>query len=167
MRALEGALRARWVSGVISTDDILPARYKHMYADPAKLGPHVFENHRPGFAATLAPGDVLLSRELFGTGSSREQAVSALLSAGVRAAVAPAFGRIFFRNAWNLGLAALEIPEVVCGEGGLLTVDLDRSVLETEGRIFSFPAIPGPIRAMLEDGGLLAHVRKHWREPRR
>ncbi|MGV7963047.1 hypothetical protein QPK13_18730 [Photorhabdus tasmaniensis] len=45
---------------------------------------------------------------IFGIGSSREQAVSTLLAVGISMVIAPAFGRIFFRNAWNLGLLAIE-----------------------------------------------------------
>src|SRR3954470_22866685 len=102
-------LRTRNVAGVISTDDIIPARYKHSFVDPADMAKHVFENLLPGFAATLRTGDVILGSDTFGVGSSREQAVSSLLASGVKAVIAPRFGRIFFRNAWNLGLIAIEI----------------------------------------------------------
>ena len=58
----------------VSTDDILPARYKHMHSDPQLLAPHVFENILPGLNLRDC---ALVSPVLFGIGSSREQAVSA------------------------------------------------------------------------------------------
>src|SRR4051812_4489461 len=107
----------------MSTDDIIPGRYKHMFTDTAELAKHVFENALPGFAASLQEGDALWSAETFGIGSSREQAVSSLQAAGVRAVLAPRFGRIFFRNSWNLGLIAIEITGPAPAEGEQIDLD--------------------------------------------
>src|SRR3954470_7689779 len=101
MNPAKSSLRVRPIHGVISTDDIIPARYKNMYTDPKVLANHVFENLLPGFAKTLQPADALVGYDTFGIGSSREQAVTSLSAAGVRAIFAPRFGRIFFRNSWN------------------------------------------------------------------
>jgi 3-isopropylmalate dehydratase small subunit len=108
MTAVDSAHRIRIGPGPVSTDDIIPGRYKHMYTDPKELAPHVFENLLPGFARSLSPGDAIYCPDTFGIGSSREQAVTSLLAAGVVVVLAPRFGRIFFRNAWNLGLLVLE-----------------------------------------------------------
>ncbi len=153
-------LRARRLSGVVSTDDILPARYKHSTVNPAELAPHVFENLLPGFAATLRGGDALVSDATFGIGSSREQAVSSLLAAGVRAVGAPSFGRIFFRNAWNLGLVAVEIPEFSAGDGEAIELDLEGGTVRAGGRVHRFRPIPGELLDTVRAGGLLARIRK-------
>jgi 3-isopropylmalate/(R)-2-methylmalate dehydratase small subunit len=156
-------LRVRRVPGVISTDDIIPARYKHMFVEPSHMAKHVFENLLPEFASTLQPGDALCANDTFGIGSSREQAVSSLLATGVRAVFAPRFGRIFFRNAWNLGLIAIQLPELMVEEGGV--VDL----YVANGRIagaFGEVSFTPPASAMLEmvaEGGLLAMVRKRMK----
>ena len=71
----------RLIKGIVSTDDIIPARYKHMYTDPNELSKHVFEAYSPGFIKKIEPGDILVSKSTFGIGSSREQAVSALKEA--------------------------------------------------------------------------------------
>ncbi len=148
--------RARLIAGVVSTDDILPARYKHMYTDPVDLAPHVFENYRQDFARSIRPGDVLVSDSLFGIGSSREQAVSALISAGICAIVAPSFGRIFFRNAWNLALPAVEVHGVVVEDGDRIRVSLDEGIVETARQRHRFHPVPPPMLQTLREGGLLA-----------
>lgn len=124
----------------VSTDDILPARYKHMHSDPQLLAPHVFENLLPGLDLQDC---ALVSPALFGIGSSREQAVSALKAAGVKAVLAPAFGRIFFRNAWNLALPALER-----GDPGGAEWELDLS------------GVPEEMLEMVRYGGLLERLRR-------
>jgi 3-isopropylmalate/(R)-2-methylmalate dehydratase small subunit len=151
--------RARRVHGVISTDDILPARYKHRTVDPAEFAPHVFENVLPGFAATLREGDALVGDDTFGIGSSREQAVSALLAAGVEAVFAPRFGRIFFRNAWNLGLLAIEVDTAALAEGAELELDLEGGRLAAAGAELAFVPVPADLVEIVRAGGLLARLR--------
>jgi 3-isopropylmalate/(R)-2-methylmalate dehydratase small subunit len=154
------ALRLRAVSGVISTDDIIPGRYKHMFTDTRELAKHVFENLLPGFAAQLAPGDAILSRDTFGIGSSREQAVSALMAAGVRAVIAPRFGRIFFRNAWNLGLVAVAIEPSALGDLDQITLYPADGRIEAPSGVVRFSPPPALMLDMIENGGLLSLVQK-------
>ena len=163
MSALGTEHRVRIVSGVISTDDVIPGRYKHMYTDPRELAPHVFENLLPGFAASLEPGDALYCADIFGIGSSREQAVSSLMAAGVGAVIARRFGRIFFRNAWNLGLPAIELRNADLVEGERVALDLERGSIwrgDPHGAAgcIAFEAPPGEMLRMLRAGGLLACV---------
>lgn len=153
--------RVRCVDGVVSTDDIIPGRYKHMYSDPAQLAPHVFESRLPGFAASVAVGDAIWCDDTFGIGSSREQAATSLLAAGLRAVIAPRFGRIFFRNAWNVGLWLITAPRPPSAhEGGRIAVDWDEGLIEGAFDPVSFAPPPGRIREMVEAGGLLAWVRR-------
>ncbi|MEZ0090325.1 hypothetical protein [Streptacidiphilus sp. EB129] len=169
-----GELKVRRVEGEISTDDIIPARYKHRFTDPALMAPHVFENRLPGLAATFRPGDALVSRDIFGIGSSREQAVSALLAAGVRLVVAPEFGRIFYRNCWNLGLPAVEAAveaavetekSALPAEGARVALDLTRGRLTGPGVSVPFrPPAPMMIE-MVRAGGLLPLVFARTRPP--
>ncbi len=154
------ALRIRTISGVISTDDIIPGRYKHMFTDTRELAKHVFENLLPGFAATLAPGDAILSQDTFGIGSSREQAVSSLMAAGVVAVFAPRFGRIFFRNAWNLGLAAVNLPDAPMRDLDRVTLHLNEGRIDGDTGIVAFSPPPAMMLDMIEQGGLLALVEK-------
>jgi 3-isopropylmalate/(R)-2-methylmalate dehydratase small subunit len=153
-------MRVRRVSGVISTDDIIPGRYKHMYTDTKELAKHVFENLLPGFASTLKDGDVLYGNDTFGIGSSREQAVSSLMAAGVKAVLAPRFGRIFFRNAWNLGLIAVEFAELPLEEGQLIDLDPTNGKLTGSFGTASFPPPPSMMLQMVAAGGLLARLQE-------
>lgn len=154
------SLRVRRIAGIISTDDIIPGRYKHMYTDTGQLAQHVFENLLPGFAQTLQIGDVLCGNDTFGIGSSREQAVSSLIAAGVKAVVAPRFGRIFFRNAWNLGLIAIEIVDLPAKENEIIDIDPAKGILRGEFGTLTFAPPPDAMLEMVASGGLLALVRQ-------
>ncbi|MCK6586108.1 MAG: 3-isopropylmalate dehydratase [Polyangiaceae bacterium] len=158
--------RVRVVPGVISTDDIIPGRYKHMYTDPRDMAPHVFESLLPGFAASLRKGDALYCHDLFGIGSSREQAVSSLMAAGVTAIFARRFGRIFFRNAWNLGLPVIELRDCDLAEEEPISVDLERGVLQRSTGPVAFEPPPPQMLQMLRAGGLLASVAARVRADR-
>lgn len=150
--------RVRRVAGEISTDDIIPARYKHQHTDAAAMAPHVFEHRFPGMAATFAPGDALVSADRFGIGSSREQAVSALQACGVTLVIAPEFGRIFFRNCWNLGLPAVECDPAAFVEGEEIAVDLEGGVVTGSGPLPSFTPPPAMMIEMVRAGGLLPMI---------
>jgi len=155
--------RLRLISGIISTDDIIPGRYKHMHADPNLLAPHVFENRWPGFASTLRDGDAICSNELFGIGSSREQAVTSLLAAGVRLVVAPRFGRIFFRNAWNLGLGVIQVSSRLQSSVNETRISVDW----WNGRLWggelelTFAIPPRRLMDIRSAGGLINWVKAH------
>lgn len=156
---IEGCVRK--IEDIISTDDIIPAVYKHRYTDPKKLAEFIFYNKYPGFLDGLESPSVLVSSQIFGIGSSREQAVSSLLAAGIKAVISPCFGRIFFRNAWNLGLVALQIEEVLAVENGkFLSIDLERSVLTVGRHKIRFNKIDSNLIASIESGGLLNFIRR-------
>lgn len=151
------------VPGVISTDDILPARYKHMYTDPEELARYVFSIHTPGMAERLRPGTIIVCDGIFGIGSSREQAVSSLMGAGVVAFISPRFGRIFFRNSWNLGAPAIEATEAdVARLINNEEIKIDLRAGRTTTPDFDFEFLPPPDRLidMVENGGLLEHIAK-------
>ncbi len=109
------ALRGRaWTFGRdIDTDLIIPARYLNMKT-AAELAQHVMEDADPTFAGKVKPGDIVVAKENFGCGSSREHAPIALKGAGVSVVIAKSFARIFYRNSFNTGLPILVAP----GSGG-------------------------------------------------
>lgn len=153
--------RVRRVSGIVSTDDIIPARYKHMHTDPEKLAQHLFESFIPGFQETLKPGDVVVSDSIFGIGSSREQAVSTLLANGIGLVLAPQFGRIIFRNCWNLALPAIEIDTTGLDEGDEIHVDIASGHIKTSSGLHrTFVAPPDFLLQMRSAGGLLQRLQE-------
>ena len=93
----------------VDTDQLAPGAYMKLgIQDIAK---HCLEGVRPEFASQVKAGDVLAAGPNFGIGSSREQAADALVKLGVRAVIAPSYGGLYFRNAFNLGLLLLTSKE--------------------------------------------------------
>ncbi len=147
----------------IDTDAIIPARYLNL-TDGGELAKHVMENERPEFPKEVKPGDILVAERNFGCGSSREHAPLALKSAGVSCIIAESFARIFFRNGFNQGLPLLESPEASkeIQDGDQVQVDLTTGEifdLTQQKRFFAKP-IPPFMQELIEDGGLIPHLRK-------
>lgn len=147
----------------VDTDVIIPVRYCAT-TRREDLGPHAMEGLDPGFAAKIAKGDIIVAGANFGCGSSRENAPLALLGAGVGAVVAQSFGRIFFRNAINVGLPIVECAQAsrACRPGDLLTIRPGEGLLtnETLGAKYAFAPYPDGLREIIECGGLAAYVRR-------
>ncbi|MFH0825269.1 MAG: 3-isopropylmalate dehydratase small subunit [Pseudomonadota bacterium] len=147
----------------INTDEIIPAKYLNT-ADPAKLAEHVMEGIDASFPSRVRPGDVIVAGKNFGCGSSREHAPVAIKGAGVSCVIAKSFARIFFRNAFNTGLLILEAPGAVDGtnEGDALEVDPQAGsiVNRTVGATHGVNPIPPFMKELLEDGGLIPHIKK-------
>lgn len=98
----------------LNTDGIYPGKYT--YQDdigPETMRKVVMENYDTQFASIVKPSDILIGGFNFGTGSSREQAATALLSAGVKLLIAGSFSETFKRNSINNGLLLMESPELV------------------------------------------------------
>lgn len=147
----------------IDTDAIIPARYLNL-TDGGELAKHVMENERPEFPKEVKPGDILIAERNFGCGSSREHAPLALKSAGISCIIAESFARIFFRNGFNQGLPLLESPEASkeIQDGDQIQVDLTTGEifdLTQQKRFFAKP-IPPFMQELIEDGGLIPHLRK-------
>ncbi len=147
----------------VDTDLIIPARYCNT-SDGAQLAKHVFADARPEFATTAAPGDVVVAGRNFGCGSSREHAPLALKEAGIRVVIARSFARIFYRNAFNIGLPLMESAEAVEGlqDGEKIVVDLSKGKIENRSnhRTFRAEPIPDFMRRLIRTGGLVEYVRQ-------
>ena len=116
-----------------------------------------------GTAAVRYSGDLIVAGNNFGCGSSREYAPLALRLAGVGAIVAPLFARIFFRNAINIGFPAVEAETDGILAGDRLRLDLSAGAIEnlTRGTTLACRPYPAVMLAILRDGGLVAHLKKH------
>ncbi len=145
----------------IDTDLLAPGAY--MKLAPEALAAHCLEAIDPAFARNVGPGDFVVAGTNFGLGSSREQAAVSLKLLGVEAVIARSFGRIFFRNAINLGLLALVLPEAdQIAAGARLAVDAEAGTVSDldSGRTYRTTPLPGPIMDMIRAGGLIAHLKK-------
>lgn len=147
----------------INTDYIISGRYKFRIQDPRELARHVFEDLEPGFYARIKKGDFIVGGNNFGCGSSREQAPLALKYAHVSAVIARGFARIFYRNAFNIGLALIECDTSSIAEGDLLELNIKEETLRnlTRKKDIGIKPLSPVMRKLLEDGGLIKHFKKH------
>jgi len=146
----------------IDTDIIIAARYLNS-SDPAELARHCIEDGDPHFAFKVKPGDVMVAGKNFGCGSSREHAPIAIKAAGVSCVVAKSFARIFYRNAFNIGLPIFECPEAVdeINAGDTVSVDANTGTIvnHTTGKQYQAVPIPDFMRQIIDAGGLISYVK--------
>lgn len=147
----------------ISTDLIAPGRYYHLRSNLPELAKHVLEDADPEFASKMNKGDFVVGGRNFGLGSSREHAPLIIKIAGVSAVIAKKFARIFFRNAINVGLPAIECDTDLISAGDELEVDLSLGKIlnKTQNIEIPFRPLPSVMQTILMDGGLVAHIAKH------
>jgi 3-isopropylmalate/(R)-2-methylmalate dehydratase small subunit len=147
----------------ISTDHIAPGRYFHLRSNLPELTKHVLEDAREDFAGQVKPGDFIVAGENFGLGSSREHAPTIIKMAGVSAVLAKSFARIFFRNAVNIGLPVIMLDTSGIQEGDQLEADLENGRLRdlTSKKDFVFQPLSSEMMKILNDGGLVEHIKKH------
>jgi len=153
-----------WKFGVnIDTDAIIPARYLNT-SDPDVLAKHCMEDADPQFSQKMTPGDIIVADRNFGCGSSREHAPMAIKAAGISCVVAKSFARIFYRNAFNMGLPIFESPDAVEGtfEGDALAVDATSGEITNQTRNKTFKANPIPpfMQELIAYGGLMSYAQK-------
>jgi 3-isopropylmalate dehydratase small subunit len=147
----------------VDTDAILPAVYLNL-SDPQELAKNCMKGIDPEFSQKVRPGDIVVAEENFGCGSSREHAPLSLKAAGVGAVVARSFARIFFRNAFNIGLSIVECPEAVEDilDGDQLQIDVVSGTLQNLDRDNRYSLHPFPpfIQELIAAGGLMNYVMK-------
>ena len=147
----------------VDTDAIIPARYLNT-SDPAELAKHCMEDADPSFPSKLNKGDIIVAGVNFGCGSSREHAPIAIKTAGVACVIAKSFARIFYRNAFNMGLPILECPEVFdnLNEGDEVAVSLENGEITIikNGKKLKAQPVPDFMQSLLNAGGLMNYVKK-------
>ena len=150
----------------IDTDIIIPARYLAS-TDPKELGSHCMEPVAPDFPKKVAAGDIIVAGSNFGSGSSREHAPIAIAALGIPLVIAKSFARIFYRNAFNKGLALLEanLYDVV-KEGDVVEADLSTGIVTCGGVQVVAKPIPPFMLQLIEAGGLIGYLRKQLEEQR-
>lgn len=149
----------------VDTDLIIPARYLNT-SDPAELAKHCMEDADPDFAANVEASDIIVGGKNFGCGSSREHAPIAIKAAGVSCVIAKDFARIFYRNAFNMGLPILECAAADdLKTGDRLSVDFDTGkilLLDTNATYDTRP-IPPFMQELVQSGGLMPYIQKKIR----
>jgi methanogen homoaconitase small subunit len=143
----------------IDTDLVIAGRYLRT-KDHSQWVTHIFEDLDTSLAPRLN-GAIIVAGKNFGCGSSREQAAIALREAGVVAVIAPSFARIFFRNAINIGLPAIECT-LTCSQDQKVRFDLAEGWVEAEGKRYPVRPLSPRMREILTAGGLV----NYWKANR-
>jgi 3-isopropylmalate/(R)-2-methylmalate dehydratase small subunit len=168
---INGILKGRaWVFGDnINTDIIIPFRFKSRTNDPYEMATYAMYGYDPDFHKKISKGDVIVAGRNFGGGSSREQAPVALKYAGISAVIAESFARIFYRNAFTIGLPALEIPEIKgkVDPQDKLEINIFEFTVKNDRTSESFQAkkVPAFMQQMLLEGGLVEYYKKYKQFP--
>lgn len=147
----------------INTDYIISGRYKFKIQDPKELSKHIFEDVEEGFHSRIKDGDFLVAGDNFGCGSSREQAPIALKASGLKAVIAKSYARIFYRNAFNVGLCLVECETNYIDDQDELELDIEKNVLHnlSKGVDIEIKPIPTVMRKFLDSGGVVEYFKSH------
>jgi len=161
----------------LNTDGIYGKDYTYREdMTPAMMADVVMENYDPAFAGLAKRGDIVVGGANFGTGSSREQAVTALQAKGIALLVAATFSQTYLRNAFNNGFACVECPDLVAylrrslaeriAGGGrtiladdAVVVDFSAGTIVFEGQTFRFPPLGTVPQSLVVSGGVENQVR--------
>ncbi len=147
----------------VDTDVIIPARYLNTTSE-SELASHCMEDLDKTFSAKVKTGDILVAKDNFGCGSSREHAPIAIKASGISLVIANTFARIFYRNSINIGLPILECPEAVAGisDGDTVSCDLSKGIItnETTGKSFQAQPFPEFIQKIIDAGGLMKSIKE-------
>jgi homoaconitate hydratase len=151
----------------LNTDGIYAGAYTYREdMTPAMMAAVVFDNYDPELTKRLAAGDVIVGGANFGTGSSREQAVTALKARGIPLVIAASFSQTYLRNAFNNGFLCVEQPELVDRlkqeaasqkswiPGEEIEVDFTKGVVTWRGDAFHFPALGSVPQSLVVAGGV-------------
>jgi 3-isopropylmalate/(R)-2-methylmalate dehydratase small subunit len=147
----------------VDTDLIIPARYLNT-SEPSELAKHCMEDADPEFAGKVKANDIIVGGKNFGCGSSREHAPIAIKAAGLSCVIAKSFARIFYRNAFNMGLLILECNEAENFKtGDSLSVNFDKGEIIHKGKTYQSSPIPPFMQELVESGGLIPYISRKIR----
>ena len=147
----------------VDTDVIIPVQYS-TGTDVKEMAEHCMAGLDPLFSRKVHTGDIIVAGKNFGCGSSREPAPLAIKGVGISCVIAESFARIFYRNAFNIGLPLLECLEAqnYIGEGDEIEVDLDTGTIInlSKGKTLQAKAIPQFMQELILEGGLMKYIAK-------
>jgi 3-isopropylmalate/(R)-2-methylmalate dehydratase small subunit len=154
----------------VDTDALAPVKW--IKYSPEVIAQHCLETLRPQFAFEARAGDVIVAGPNFGIGSSREQAASVLAHLGLAAVIAPSFGGMFFRNAFNVGLLLLTCRDAdALADGEHIDFDAEagviRGIVDAQGRalgergpLLACDPVPPFLLELVRSGGLLPQLKR-------
>ncbi len=157
----------------LNTDGIYPGKYTYREdLSEQEMAAVAMENYDVNFQSIAEQGDVIVSGFNFGTGSSREQAATALKFRGIRLVIAGSFSATYKRNAFNNGYLLIDCPDIVAwlrdqnlGDAPTnrsefsLNINFRRGKIAVGEHSFSFSALGPSAQELIIAGGLENLVR--------
>ena len=146
----------------VDTDVMYPGAYLNV-EDPAQMAQYLFEGFDPSLRERVVEGTILVVGSNFGIGSSREHVPLAMQGSGIRGVVGRSFARIFYRNCINLGLLALEQPELSdsAQDDELISIDLERGTATLDGVVTPLRGLHPFVVEAVAAGGFVEWSRSH------
>lgn len=147
----------------VDTDQIYPGRFVEL-TDVADVAEHAMEGADPNFVKEFKPGNIIVASTNFGCGSSREHAVITLKGIAVGAILADSFGRIFYRNAINLGIPVIVCPGIteIVKKGDIVSIDIVSGEVNnnTTGDVLKAEPLSDYVMNILMSGGIKPMIKK-------
>jgi 3-isopropylmalate/(R)-2-methylmalate dehydratase small subunit len=152
----------------INTDDIVPS-FTLTMRDPNEMAKHTLEFIDPNFAQKVTKKSIIVGGHNFGTGSSREEAVSVFKFLGIEAIIAKSFSRIYFRNLINNGITGIECDwgDTTISAGDYLQISFEKGIIFNKSKNIEikYQKLPQFLEAILESGGILNQLKKKLKRP--
>ena len=148
----------------INTDFIISGRNKFAIADMKQLSRYLFEDIRPHFYQEIKPGkSIIVAGTNFGMGSSREQAPWVIKESGILCVIAVSFARIYYRNAFNIGLPLIEADTAAIKEKDCIIVDVDKGKIRDDSgeEKATFLPFDNFRKELIKRGGIIPYLKKH------
>ncbi|MDR1578738.1 MAG: 3-isopropylmalate dehydratase [Synergistaceae bacterium] len=146
----------------VNTDVIFAGKYTYTVKERSEMAKYALEDLDPNFTKNAQAGDIIVAGKNWGCGSSREQAAICLKERGVGAIIARSFARIHYRNCLNEGLPIIISSEIqaLVEKGDEIEIDFDSGEITAGGKKIKFPPYPEFVQGLVNDGGLIPHVKK-------
>ena len=148
----------------VNTDLIFPKVWFRPTYAPGEMASHLMVGIDEDFPRKVARGDIIVGGQNFGCGSSREEAAAAMKEAGVAAVVAPSFGRLFTRNAINVGLPIVSLAGIdeQIQQEDMIEINLSEGWIRNRRSGFEArlpPMAPESLK-LIEEGGIANYTRR-------
>jgi 3-isopropylmalate/(R)-2-methylmalate dehydratase small subunit len=146
----------------VNTDVIFAGKYTYTVKERSEMAKYALEDLDPDFTKNAQAGDIIVAGKNWGCGSSREQAAICLKERGVGAIIARSFARIHYRNCLNEGLPIIISSEIqaLVEKGDEIEIDFETGEITAGGKKIKFPPYPEFVQGLVNDGGLIPHVKK-------
>ena len=149
----------------VSTDVHLSVKYRPPDTTMEDLKRDAFKEIDPAFSSAVRPGDVVVAGENFGLVSSRADAAVVLRELGVSCVLAKSFGHMFYRNALNMGLPAIECDTGALSAGDEVEVDPGAGIVRAGDEEIRFSPFPDSLMKMISAGGLIPFLQEEGDYP--